>query len=393
MDSITQYFASVDWWGVSRMAALTVAVLAAQYLIYRLVYSLLHNKFDRKVVARKADWFRGIKVRHYQLLSPERETLTVLWLSRALRYAIYAVQVYVTLLLLFSIYPATESLAHALLMGILNPLLSLGGAFVDYFPNLLRIVVIVAVVHYFVKFLKFVMKEVGTGRLVIPGFYADWAHATFNLLRFLSYAFMVVMIFPLLPESETAAFKGVSVFLGLLFSLGSTTVIANLVAGMVITYMRSFKMGDRVKVGEVLGDVVAKTPFAVRVQTSKKEVVTVPNVSILNSNVTNFSTSADEDHGVILYMPVTVCYDVPWRKSVELLTKAALSAKGVLASPPPFVLAKELGNDAAVMELNLYTRDPEEQPRIFSEINENIRDLFEAEGISMTVPRLVQKVN
>jgi small-conductance mechanosensitive channel len=197
---------------------------------------------------------------------------------------------------------------------------------------------------------------------------------------------MVILIFPLLPDSETAVFRGVSVFLGILFSLGSTTIISNVVAGLVLTYMRSFKLGDRVKVGEVLGDVVEKTPFAVRIRTSKKEIVTVPNGTLLSSNVVNYSTSGDEKNGIILYMTVSVGYDVPLRRAVELITQAALKTNDVLSQPAPFVLVKNLGNAATELELNVYTNEPERQPRIFSDINENIRELFEQNGIDMVLP-------
>jgi len=204
---------------------------------------------------------------------------------------------------------------------------------------------------------------------------------------------MVILIFPLLPDSETAVFRGVSVFLGVLFSLGSTTVISNVVAGLVLTYMRSFKLGDRVKVGEVLGDVVEKTPFAVRIKTSKKEVVTVPNGTLLSSNVVNYSTSGDEANGIILYMSITVCYDVPWRRAVELIIEAASKSEYVLDNPAPFVLVKNLGNYACEMELNIYTNEPEKQPSIFSSLNKNIRDIFEQNGINMTVPLLLSPLS
>jgi small-conductance mechanosensitive channel len=304
-------------------------------------------------------------------------------------YAILLISLYISITLLFSIYPGTRNVATALFRGLLTPFLSIIQSFIAYIPNLLSIIVIVVVTRYLIKFLRFVMKEIEEGRLVVRGFYPDWAPATFNLIRFLSYAFMVILIFPLLPDSDSAVFRGVSVFLGVLFSLGSTTVISNTVAGLVLTYMRSFKLGDRIKIGDVVGDVVEKTPFAVRIQTNKKEIVTVPNSTLLSSNVVNYSTSGDEKHGVIIFMPVTVCYDVPWRRAVDLITEAAKKTEGVLQTPAPFVLVKNLGNDASDMELNVYTNEPENQPRIFSELNNNIRDLFEANGISMPVPKLV----
>jgi small-conductance mechanosensitive channel len=384
--SIYEYLSGFDWVDISRMAGLSIAVVVGQIAVYILVRKVFKKKINPFIANRSREDFKGIKFRNYTLLSPGRLLHIGFFFSKLSMYAILIISFYISITLLFSIYPGTRSFALTLLHGLLDPFLSIIKSFIAYIPNLLRIAVIIAVTHYFVKFMKFVSKEIGAERIVIQGFYPDWAHATFNLFRFLAYAFMVILIFPLLPDSESAVFRGVSVFLGVLFSLGSTTIISNVVAGMVLTYMRSFKLGDRVKVGEVLGDVVEKTPFAVRIKTSKKEVVTVPNGTLLSSNVVNFSTSGDEKSGVILYMPLTVGYDVPLRNAIELITKAALKTEDVLHNPPPFVLVKNLGNYATELELNIYTNEPEKQPRIFSSINGNIRDLFEQNGISLVTP-------
>ncbi len=388
-----EYLKEIDWIGISSLAGLSLAVVAGQVLFYILIKRLFKKIINPFIINKSKHSFKGIKFRNYMLLTPARLLHIGFFFSRLTMYALLLISLYVSVTLLFSIYPGTRSFATALFHGLLNPFLSIIQSGIAYIPNLLRIVVVVVITRYLVKFAKIVMKEIEEKRLVIHGFYPDWAPATFNLIRFLAYAFMIIMIFPLLPDSESTAFRGVSVFLGILLSLGSTTVISNVIAGLVLTYMRSFKLDDRVKVGEVIGDVVEKTPFAIRIQTSKKEIVTVPNSTLLSSNVVNYSTSGDEKHGVIIFMPVSVCYNVPWRRAVELITDAAKKTEGVLHDPAPFVLIKNLGNDASDMELNVYTNEPENQPRIFSELNKNIRDLFEANGISMTVPKLIDVVN
>jgi len=391
--AILDYLKEIDWVYIACMVGLTLAVVVGQVVFYLLVKKLFKKVINPFIINKSQHYLRDIKFLKYTLLNSARLLHIGFFVSRCAMYAIYIISFYISLTLLFGIYPGTRGWAWALLHGLLNPFLSIVHSFVDYIPNLLQIAVIVAVTHYFVKIMRFISKEIATERLVVPGFYPDWAHATFNLLRFLSYAFMVILIFPLLPDSETAVFRGVSVFLGILFSLGSTTVISNVVAGLVLTYMRSFKLGDRVKVGDVLGDVVEKTPFAVRIKTSKKEIVTVPNGTLLSSNVVNYSTSGDEKNGIILYMSVTVCYDVPWRRAAELIVEAARKSEYVLDNPAPFVLVKNLGNYACEMELNIYTNEPEKQPGIFSELNKNIRDIFEQNGINMTVPLLLHPLS
>jgi len=377
----------IDWVNISRMAGLSLAVVAGQIIICRFILRLFKNRINPFIKRKSQNDFHGIKFRNYTLLTPARLLHIGFFVSKLAMYSILLISLYASGTLLLGIYPGTRGLALALFHGLLDPFLSILASFVAYIPKLLRIIVIVAITHYLVKLVKFVMGEIEAGHLVINGFYPDWATATLHLFKILAYAFMVIMIFPLLPESETAVFRGVSVFLGVLLSLGSTTVISNSVAGLVLTYMRSFKLGDRVKVGDVVGDVVEKTPFAVRIQTNKKEIITVPNSTLLSANVVNYSTEGDEKDGVIISMPVSVGYDVPWRRATELLTEAAKKTTEVLPNPVPFVLSKNLGNDASEVELCVYTNKPEKQAIIFSELNNNIRDLFEANGIAMAVPR------
>ncbi|MCL2281723.1 MAG: mechanosensitive ion channel family protein [Fibromonadales bacterium] len=384
-----EYLKEIDWVNIARMAGLSIAVVIGQIIIYKLIIRLFKKHINPFILKKSKDSFKGLKFRNYTLITPAWLVHTGFFFSKLVMYAALLFSLYASITLLFGIYPGTRNFAMTLFYGLANPFLSILDSFVSYIPNLLRIIVLVFIARYLIKFVKFLMKEIETGRLVIKGFYPDWASATFNLFRLLTYTFMAVLIFPLLPQSETDIFRGISVFLGVLLSLGSTTIISNAVAGLVLTYMRSFKLGDRVKIGEVVGDVVEKTPFAVRIQTNKKEVVTVPNSTLLSSNVVNYSTSGNEKAGVIISLPITVGYDVPRQRAIGFLTDAAKKTENVLHDPAPFVLVKNLGNDASEMELCVYTHKPENQAIIFSELNNNIRDLFEANGVEMAVPRIV----
>jgi len=370
---------------LARMIGLSLAVVAILIALFKLVSYLFRKVLDRKIVEKRDIWFKGISFRSIEILTSAKMVSMALFVSKALRYTIYAVLLYVALPMIFVIFPATRHLAGILFSWIATPLVSMGEGFVAYLPKLLRIVVIIIIMRYTLRFLRYVTQEIESGRLVIPRFYPDWAHATYNLLRLFIYAFTIVLIFPLLPESESSVFKGVSVFIGVLFSIGSSSVISNMMAGMVITYMRSFSIGDRIKVGDVFGDVVEKTLFVVRVQTVKKEVITVPNSTILSSNVINYSIAA-HDRGVILSQEVSVGYDVTWQRASKLLIEAALKTEHVLSNPLPFVLAKTLGDNSAIYVINAYTKKPEFQALIFSEMNRHILDIFQSDGIEMIIP-------
>jgi small-conductance mechanosensitive channel len=238
------------------------------------------------------------------------------------------------------------------------------------------------------KFLKYIANEIEEKRLVIPGFYPDWAKATLNIIRIIFYAITFVMIFQLLPWSDSTVFQGVSVFIGLLISLGSTSVISNLIAGLVITYMRPFIQGDRIRIGDTYGDVVEKTPFVVRVLTPKNEVVTVPNATVLSANVINYSfkTKDRKDAGVVVYTTVTIGYDVPWMQVQQLLIDAALKTPLVLHKPNPFVLQTALNDFSISYQINAYTKDAPKMPIIYSELFKNIQDIFRDAGIELMTP-------
>jgi small-conductance mechanosensitive channel len=188
-----------------------------------------------------------------------------------------------------------------------------------------------------------------------------------------------VVLYPYLPGSESAAFKGVSIFVGVLFSLGSTSVVANIFAGLSLTYMRAYKMGDRVKIGETMGDVIEIKMYGTRIRTVKNVYVTIPNSQILQGPIVNFSTEA-RDRGLILHTSVTIGYDTPWRTVHQLLIDAALQTRDILKNPPPFVLQTALNDFYITYELNAYTHQASFMARIYSDLHENIQDTFNEAG-------------
>jgi small-conductance mechanosensitive channel len=384
--TVAGYAGSPELVGVLKMLGLSALVLVVLWAALKLTNYLFRRVIDIKIVENRDRWFKGIRLRNIDILTSSKLVSTALFVSKVLRYSIYALLLYAALPLLFAIFPATRHLAGTLFSWIVSPVVSMAQGFIAYLPKLLRIVVIIVVMRYVLKLLRYVSQEIEAGRLVIPKFYPDWAHATYCLLRIFIIAFTIVLIFPLLPESESVVFRGVSVFVGVLFSIGSSSVISNMVAGMVITYMRSFKVGDRIKVADVYGDVIEKTLFVIRVETVKKEVVTVPNSTILASNVINYSTEARGEGGVILHVDVSVGYDVSWQRAYGLLIDAALKTEHVLREPKPFVLTKTLGDCAAVYQINVYTKNPELQAHIYSELNRNIMDMLQSDGIEMVAP-------
>jgi len=205
------------------------------------------------------------------------------------------------------------------------------------------------------------------------------------VLRVLVYAFVFVVIFPYSPGSDSAVFQGVSIFIGILFSLGSSSAVANAVAGLVITYMRPFKVGDRVKISEITGDIIEKSFLVTRIKTVKNEIITLPNASVLSSHTMNYST-VQENSGVILHTTITIGYNEPWRNVHEALIQAAHNTSGILHDPKPFVLQKSLDDFYIAYEINGYTRDVHYMDFIYSDLHTNIQDVFAEKNIEIMSP-------
>ncbi|MDR1918737.1 MAG: mechanosensitive ion channel family protein, partial [Tannerellaceae bacterium] len=291
----------------AKRAGLSILVIAIQILLIKLT-SYLFRKLRRKIIRLKQTKLKPIVVRDYEFLNTRRQSLILLFLSKILKWVVILVQLMFSVPMLFSIFPQTRTIAITLFSYVLDPAKMIFRSMVGYIPNLFVITIIYLCVRYTIKGIRYISQEIESGKLKISGFYPDWAQPTFNIIRFLLYAFMIAMIYQYLPGSQSDVFKGISVFVGLIVSLGSSTVIGNIIAGFVITYMRPFKVGDRIKLNETEGNVIEKTPFVTRLRTPKNEIVTIPNSFIMSSHTTNFSASARE-YGLIIHIDVGVGYD------------------------------------------------------------------------------------
>lgn len=351
----------------------------------------LINKIFRRLklflIRNDERFFKGFKLRNHNVLSPEKHLQLVLKLIGIVRTAILIFVVYLSLPLLFSVFPSTERYTTTLLSWILKPAKLVLMSFVSFLPNLFSIGVIIVLFRYVVKIMKYFVDEIQNGNIHIEGFYSDWAKPTFNIIKILVYAFVGVIIFPYLPGSDSPAFKGITVFVGILFSIGSSNAIANMVAGLVITYMRPFKIGDFIKIGEVSGEVIEKTALVTRVRTPKMEDITIPNATVLSSTSTNFSANTNlNTNGLVIHTTVTIGYDVPWKNIHQALINAALRTDLLEKEPAPFVLQTSLDDFYVSYQINAYTKSPTKQPLIYSLLHQNIQDCFNEEGIEIMSP-------
>lgn len=383
-DAIDHLRSEHSLWQIVKRSIFFVLIILAQYLVIKLINALF-RKLRRKIIRIKQGKRKGIIIGDYELINTKIVSKLLIFASNVVRYFIILLILIVTVPMLFSIFPKTENLAMKIIFYIIDPIRTIIKEVIDYIPNLFIIIVICVCIRYLVKGIKYIAGEIENEKLRISGFYPEWAQPTFNIIRFLLYAFMIAMIYPYLPGAHSGVFQGISVFVGLIVSLGSSTVIANFIAGFVITYMRPFKTGDFIKVKDTIGNVIEKTPFVTRLRTIKNEVVTIPNSFIMSSDTVNYSASARQ-YGLIIHTIMTMGYDVPWRKVHELLIDAALHTHGVLHHPEPFVLQTELNDNYMCYQINAYISNADEMPVILSDLLEHIQDNFKAANIDLVAP-------
>lgn len=371
-------------WRMAKRILYFILVIVGQYLLFRLT-TWLFGKLKAHILRLKDTRLKPVSIQGYELLDTQKEVNLLVFAANIGRYIFMGLQLLFTVPLVFIIFPQTEGLAYRLLGYIWTPIRKILIGIVDYIPDFFTIIVIWYAIKYLIRFVRYLAHEVEAGRLKLNGFYPDWAMPTYHIVRFLLYAFMIAMIYKYLPGSETGVFQGISVFVGLIVSLGSTTVIGNIIAGLVITYMRPFKLGDRIKLNDTTGDIIEKTPLVTRIRTPKNEVVTVPNSFIMSSHTVNYTTSARE-YGLIIHSEVSIGYDVPWRQVNQLLIEAALNTPGVVDDPRPFVLETSLSDWYPVYQVNAYIKEADKMAQIYSDLHQNIQDRFNEAGVEIMSP-------
>jgi small-conductance mechanosensitive channel len=363
---------------------ITLAFIAILILLKR-----LKQRIDRRIMSRVAVHPQGIRIKSFEIIRPERVSALLLEAVKVIRFLVTLLLLYIYIHLGLSFFPWTRPFAGRVLDFILVPLTAIEKAILTHIPNVVFIVIIVIIVRYILKLMKYFFQAVEKGNITFSGFYPEWSKPTYKILSYLVIAFFVVVAYPYIPGSDSQAFKGISIFVGVLFSLGSQSAVSNMIAGFALTYRRAFKVGDRVKIADFTGDVVETRVQVTTLRTIKNEDIVVPNSLIMSSHVINYSTEAREK-GLILHTTVTIGYDAPWRRVHELLIKAAERTEGVLREPPPFVLQTALNDFYVSYELNAYTDNPQEMVQTYSLLHQNIQDAFNEGGVEIMSPHYTQ---
>ena len=342
-----------------RILISTLYLLIATLVLIALLYLLnrLYRTGDAKIQAWADSKKVSIHIQSLELVRAERIKATLVGASKVIRFAVFIILLYTYVHLGLSFFPWTQPFSGQLLSYLLVPLSAMARGIWAEIPNLVILAIIVVITYYALKMTRLFFREIEKGTISFKGFYPEWGQPTYKIVRVLIIAFAGVIAFPYIPGSESPAFKGISIFLGVLFSLGSTSAIANILAGYTLTYRRIFKVGDRVKIADFTGDVIDTRLQVVHLRTIKNEEIIVPSSMIVNSHVINYSSLARKQ-GLILHTSVTIGYDTPWRQVEALLLMAAERTPGLMREPAPFILQTSLDDFYVAYELNVYTDDP-----------------------------------
>lgn len=304
---------------------------------------------------------------------------------RTVRIVAFAAIAMVWVHVVFGLFPWTSWLSDDLTHLILGSFGTIVLGIASYVPNLLFLVVLIVVTRFGLRLLRLYFDGVESGRVRLLHFEPEWALPAYRIARTLVLAIALVMAYPYLPGSGSEALRGLSVFAGLMLSLGASSSVANLIAGYLTTFGRVFRVGDLIQVGDIVGQVTQVRLLTTRVRTIRNEEVTIPNSTVMNSSVTNFTALARQ-HGLILQAEVGIGYEVPWRQVHAMLEEAARRTSGLLADPPPFVWQRRLGDFAVVYQLNVYKAVAERLPAAYSELYQNILDVFNEFGVQIMTP-------
>ena len=364
-------------WRVVLATSLTLLLV----LGLRRMTAAVQRRLERRLAERPS----GVTIRSFEVVRAERireGARVALFLVKAV---VLFVVVYLYLGYTLALLPWTRGAAAQLQAWLLAPLAVLGKGLVAKLPDLIFLVVLFFVVRWALALLRMFFAAAGRGEVSLGEFEPEWADPTYKLVRVAVIAFALVVAYPYIPGSSSAAFKGISVFLGLMLSLGSSSTVSNVIAGYTMIYRRAFREGDVVKIGDVVG-VVGRTRLQVtHLRTLKNEDVTIPNSSIIAQEVMNFSTLAKQE-GLILHTTVRIGYETPWRQIEAMLLEAAARTPGLLADPKPFVLQLALGDFAVTYELNVYCDDPRSMRQLYAALHRRILDAFNEYGVQIMTP-------
>ena len=360
-------------------------ILIILFYFFNLVIKKITLLLEKKIKSM----IDHIESRSFRLIRSSQIWIAILGLLKLTKLILLLFILVVYFEYVLGLFPWTRLVAHSLISILLNPVKTIFTAIVDYIPNLIFLIVLFFFTRYLLKLIKLFFDGLNKETITISGFESEWAYPTYKIVRAFLIIFAIVLAYPFIPGSGSDAFKGISIIIGLLFSLGSTSFIGNITAGYSMIYRRTFKTGDIVKIDDHIGQVIDIKLLVTKIKTFKNEEIVVPNSLIQKSNIINYSSPIKTHDGIILYTTVGIGYETPWRQVEGMLLLAAERTEGLLKEPKPFILQKTLGDFAISYELNIYCNDPKNMMIHYTNLHRNILDIFNENNIQIMTPAYI----
>ncbi|WP_157208789.1 mechanosensitive ion channel family protein [Mariniflexile maritimum] len=357
-----------------------IVVLLLVFWVFRMIRRFVQKRIDRRLNSVENISYKLIKSNDiWRVINLFFITLRFLLVASLVIYGAYYI---------LGLFPWTNELSISIFNAVADPLSNIGSSIVNYIPKLIFLVILFILTKYLLKLIELFFVGIQEERIKLNDFRPEWAMSTYKIIRTVVIIFAIVIAYPYIPGSDSVAFKGVSVFVGILISLGSSAFIGNVVAGYSMIYRNAFRNGDLIEVDGQRGFVVEQKLLVTRLRSPKNEEIVIPNSILLNNKIVNYS-NLKSDKGIILHTNVGIGYETPWRQVDAMLKLAANRTDGLLKEPQPFVLKKLLGDYAVTYEINAYCVDVERINTIYSELNQHILDVFNENKVQIMTPSYV----
>ena len=330
-------------------------------------------------------WRDALAARHAHIDLGEFIARVVVGSLQAVQWFVIAALAYAWVRFLLGSFVVTEPLARGLDDWLWERLAWIGGGFVGSVPGLVTIAIVLVITRAIVDAVGYVFDAIHQGRLRVPMVHPETTTATRRIVGVLVWGVGIAVAYPYLPGASSEAFKGVSVLLGIMITLGSTGLVTQAMSGLVVIYSRALRKGDFVELNNVQGVVTEVATLATKIVNVRNEEITIPNSVLISSPIRNYSKLAGTQ-GTLLTAKVTIGYDAPWRQVHALLIEAARKTAAVRATPAPFVYQRALSDFYVEYELFVSIDRPIERIPVLSALHANIQDEFNEQGVQIMSP-------
>ncbi|NOD95721.1 mechanosensitive ion channel [Ruegeria sp. HKCCD6228] len=365
--------------------AIEAAGWTSGFVVFVLVILWLHRRIRRRTLKLVKRYLKDVETATAKSVQAEAIAALIRYGLNFALLVIFFLGFYYYLSFVLLAFAETRYFAQLLLTYLTEPVLLIFKGILSYIPNLIMLSLIAWVTLYIIKGMRVFFDAVEAGSFEMGDFEKHWVNPTFNIARVIVILIALVFAVPYIPGSDSAAFQGLTILVGAMLSLGANSVVSNMLAGLFVIYRRSTSIGDRIQIGEHIGDVVQIKLMETHLKSIKNELISIPNAQLMNSDVVNFSKKTDGS-GLLLHTTVGIGYEEPPEKVEAMLIEAANRTKGIKAKPEPFVLWTALADYAINYQINGYTTRGSIIPKIRSDLHRNIVAVFNENKVQIMTP-------